>query len=254
MTLTAEELQAIGIELNEEQQKALLEKYQAEVDTTVTGLKAKNIELIQTNKTIKDERDTLKKQFDGIDIEAVKNLIVKSNQDEEGKLIAQGKLDEVVRRRTELMDKDYQKKLKTEMDRANALEAKANKLQEQALANAISSAAIKAGALPEAMEDVILRSKGTFTIDENGEVVAIDRNGEVVYGKDGKSPLSPSEWAEALKETAPHLWPRVVGGGAAGNNNGKATRKWSDYTELERAELARTKPEEFKRLQETKGT
>lgn len=68
--------------------------------------------------------------------------------------------------------------------------------------DAIRSAALKAGALPEASDDLILRAKGTFQLNDEGEAVAVDANGDVLFGKDGKTPLTPVEWAESLKETA----------------------------------------------------
>jgi hypothetical protein len=125
---------------------------------------------------------------------------------------------------------------------------------DKVLADSIRAAAIKAGALPEAAEDIILRARGTFKLSDDGEAIATDRDGEVIYGKDGKTPLSPLEWAESLRETATHLWPRAQGAGQTGDNGGKATKKWGEYTESERAALARDNPDAFKKLLATKGT
>ncbi|MBL1494686.1 hypothetical protein ELD59_30265, partial [Klebsiella pneumoniae] len=92
-----------------------------------------------------------------------------------------------------------------------------NKFRDRVLGDAIRSAALKAGALPEASDDLILRAKGTFQLNDEGEAVAVDANGDVLFGKDGKTPLTPVEWAESLKETAPHLFPRAEGSGAGGH-------------------------------------
>ncbi|MCO7515718.1 hypothetical protein NJF44_10655 [Pseudomonas guariconensis] len=249
---------AHGLTLDETQTAALKAALGGEVqkflDGEVSGLKSKNTELIGSNKAIKAELDKLKGQFDGLDIEAVKGLLAKAGQDEETKLIAEGKLDEVISRRTERLRSDLDKQVKAANERAEKAEAFAAKYSDKVLADSIRAAAIKAGALPEAAEDIILRARGTFKLSEDGEPIATDRDGEVIYGKDGKTPLSPLEWAESLRETASHLWPRAQGAGQTGDNGGKATKKWGEYTETERAALARDNPEAFKKLLATKGT
>lgn len=226
----------------------------AAVEAATAGLKNKNTELLGSLKNTKTELDGFKTQFEGLDIAAVKGLLTKVGQDEETKLIAEGKLDEVITRRTERLRGDYDKQLAAEKARADKAEAFAVKYSDKVLADSIRAAAIRAGALPEAAEDIILRARGTFKLSEDGEAIATDRDGEVIYGKDGKTPLSPLEWAESLRETAAHLWPRAQGAGQTGDNGGKATKKWGEYSEQERAAMARDNPEAFKKLKATQGT
>eukprot|EP00659_Diplonema_papillatum_P005151 gene5151-7885_t len=171
----------------------------AAVEAATLGLKNKNTELLGSLRTTKTELDGFKSQFEGLDIAAVKGLLTKVGQDEETKLIAEGKLDEVITRRTERLRTDYDTKLAAEKARADKAEQFAAKYSDKVLADSIRAAAIKAGALPEAAEDIILRARGTFKLSEDGEAIATDRDGEVVYGKDGKTPLSPLEWAESLR-------------------------------------------------------
>lgn len=248
----------LGLELDAEKTAALKTAlggiFQEALDAEVTGLKTKNANLIRDGKAVKTELDQFKTQFEGLDIGAVKGLLAKVGQDEETKLIAEGKLDEVITRRTERLRGDYDRQLTAEKTRADKAEAFAAKYSDKVLADSIRAAAIKVGALPEAAEDIILRARGTFKLSEDGEAIATDRDGEVVYGKDGKTPLSPLEWAESLRETATHLWPRAQGAGPTGDQGGKATKKWGEYTEQERAALARDNPEAYKRLKATQGT
>lgn len=185
----------------------------AAVNTQVQGLKTKNGELIATQKTLKAELE----KFNGIDPEAVRTILQRFADDEEQGLIKAGKIDEVLAKRTERMNADWQKKLKAAEDNGAKLKARADKLAERATNEAIIKAAAKAGALPEAVEDIVLRAKGAgFTIDDDGNVIA--KNGDdVVLGKDGKTPLTPEEWAATLRESAPHLWPRAQGSGANGS-------------------------------------
>jgi len=156
------------------------------VSTQVGGLKSKNSELIATQKTLKDEL----KKFEGIDPEAVRNILKKFGDEEEAALIAKGEIDKVLNNRTERMAKDWEKKVNIEKERADKLEAKNAKLAQRATAEAVLKAANKTGALPEATEDIVLRAQGAgWTINEDGEVVAM-KDGEVVLGKDGKTPCA----------------------------------------------------------------
>lgn len=195
-------------------------KIDAAVNAAVAGLKSKNSELLGS---LKEAKDRLK-AFDGIEPEAVHSIIKRFADDEEAGLIKAGKLDEVLNKRTSRMKADAEKAIKAEQDARTKTEAKAAKLAGKALAGALRDAAIKAGALPEAMEDIILRGRGLWTVNDDGEVVAAE-DGEVVLGKDGKTPLTPQEWAESLRETAPHLWPRAQGTNALGSNKGGSGNK-----------------------------
>lgn len=223
------EIDAEKLGLDAEKAEALKEalggQLQEYLSTQVSGLKSKNAELLGKLNTSKSELDGLKGQFEGLDIEAVKGLLKRASEDEETRLIAEGKLDEVVTKRTERLRGDMDKQLAAEKERADKAEAFAQRFSDKVLADSIRAAALKAGALPEAAEDIILRAKGTFTLDENGEAVAVGADGEVIYGKDGKTPLNPLEWAESLREAAPHLWPRAQGAGQTGDNGGKAPSK-----------------------------
>ncbi|MBC2659956.1 MULTISPECIES: hypothetical protein [Pseudomonas] len=234
---------AHGLNLDETQVAALKTALGGEVqkylDGEVTGLKSKNQELIGSNKTIKTELDKLKGQFDGLDIDAVRGLLTKAGQDEETKLLTEGKVDEVFNRRTERLRGDYDKQLKTVTARAEKAEAFAAKFQGKVLGDSVRGAALKAGALPEATDDIILRAKGVFTLNEEGEAVAVDESGEIVLGKDGKTPLTPLEWAESLRESAPHLWPRASGTQAPGGGSGQAAFKRSEMTAEQKRDYQR---------------
>jgi hypothetical protein len=66
---------------------------------------------------------------------------------------------------------------------------------------------------------VLPRSTDYLALQAQGLTIYV-RDGEVVLGKDGKTPLSPMEWAETLRENAAHLWPKAQGAGATGSVNG----------------------------------
>lgn len=222
-----------GIEITPEIQKLIDER----VTSEVTGLKTKNSELLGT---IKQQKENLSR-FEGIDPDSVRGILQRFSDDEEAKLIAAGKIDEVLDKRTERMRADVDKKIKAANERAEKAEAFSNKFRDRVLGDAIRAAAAKTGALPEASDDLILRAKGTFQLNDEGEAVAVDANGDVLFGKDGKTPLSPLEWAESLKETAPHLFPRAEGTGAGGHKpgGGGGSLKRSEMSASDKADYIR---------------
>lgn len=220
-------------EITPEMQKLIDERVASEV----TGLKNKNSELLGT---IKQQKDNLSR-FEGIDPDAVRGIIQRFSDDEEAKLIAAGKVDEVLDKRTERMRADVDKQIKAANERADKAEAFSSKFRDRVLGDAIRGAAAKAGALAEASDDLILRAKGAFQLNDEGEAVAVDANGDVLFGKDGKTPLTPLEWAESLKETAPHLFPRAEGTGAGGHKQGGGggSLKRSEMTSTDKAAYIR---------------
>lgn len=208
-------------------------------EASVAGLSNKNKELLGKLKDTSTKLFQFETQFEGIDIEAVKGLLSRAGQDEETKLLTEGKVDEVFNRRTERLRADNDKQLKIITARAEKAEAFAAKFQGKVLGDSVRGAALKAGALPEATDDIILRAKGVFSLNEEGEAVAVDESGQTILGKDGKTPLTPLEWAESLRESAPHLWPRATGTHALERANGQATPKRSEMTSEQKREYQR---------------
>ncbi len=236
------DLAELGLDLPEEKVAALKETFATKakeaIDHEVTGLKKKNSELLGQNKTLKTEFEQFQSQLEGLDLEAIKGLDLSAikglleevGRDEEKRLIAEGKIDEVFNRRTERFRQDVEKQIKAkEAEIARHIEAN-QKLASRALSDAILQAASKAGALPEAMEDIVERARRAgWTVNEDGDVVAMDGD-EPILGKDGKTPLTPAEWAESLRESAPHLWPRAVGAGPTGDKGAKGAKKRSEMS------------------------
>ena len=103
---------------------------------------------------MKDELGSLKSKVEGLDLDAIKVLLDKSNQDEESKLIAEGKIEEVIQKRTEKMREEHDKVLKAEKERADKAEAYAEKFKKSVVQSQIVQAAIELEALPEATPDI----------------------------------------------------------------------------------------------------
>jgi hypothetical protein len=138
------------------------------------------------------------------------------------KLIAGGKLDEVVERRVSTrintMKSDFESQIRAKDELIKAVTSKAEtyKARLGAITNdqAIQIAVSKHGRVrPGAMDDVLFRGRAVWQLDNDGIPVA-RRNGEPLYGKDSK-PLPMDEWAETLMNEAPHLFESRGGGGAS---------------------------------------
>lgn len=182
------------------------------MDAEIAGLKSKNSEVILKNKELQENM----KRFDGIDPDAVRNILQRFADDEEAKLIASGKLDEVLNKRTERMKQSYDKELATVRKEAEADKQTATKYKRSVLENGIRAEAAAAGIYPHAIDDALLRAGASFLLDDEGSPVAA----EGLYGKDGQ-PLTLKEWFAEMKDKAPHWWPATANGGGAPHSGGK---------------------------------
>lgn len=178
----------------------------------------------------------LQQQLDKLkDVDPVKyaELIKVQQQVEEGKLIQAGKLEEVVTLRVTNMKKDLETQLngtKTELSQANA------QLALLMIDNAVRQVAVQNGALPTALDDVVLRARTVYSM-EKGQAVPKDDKGQVIYGKDGQTPMTINDWLVNLKKSAPHLFAGSQGGGAGGGRNGAGPADMSKLTPSQKISL-----------------
>lgn len=196
---------------------------QAKIDEEVKGLKNKNSEVIGKLKEAQEKM----KQFDGLDVERLKNLQKQFEQNEEMQLLAEGKTEEVVNRRVELLKKDHNQQiemLKTEISKyTDTLKQKDEHLRKLAVDSSVQHAYMALNFDPAALDDVIRIARDTFIMGEEGEVVPRDAKGNVLYGRDGKSVIGISEWLTVLADKKPYLRGVSKGGGAQGTKSGTRT-------------------------------
>lgn len=179
----------------------------------------------------------LEEKFAGIDPAKVRDMMAKLDQDGEAALIAAGKFDEVVAKRTEKLRADLQRQIDEANGKAKQSEERVSKYSQRVLDDRIRDAvmgkvhvhAIKSG-------DVLRAAREIFVLDDSGNAVQIGDDGKPVIGKDGKTPFSPAEWIESMTEVAPHWFPSdSTGGGAGGSKNatgGGKTMKRSAFEAL----------------------
>src|SRR5690554_8172390 len=204
---------ALGLDLNDEQRQKILDAAKAAHESDVAGLKAKRDELLDAQRKLKDDI----KRFEGIDPERARKLEQMLAENEEAKLIADGKIDELVNKRLSREQATWQSQLEAKDAEAQKLQKQIEALQGATIASGIASAAAKAGLAPTAIEDAQLIAKHSGWAVEDGQPVL--RNGEeVVRGKDG--PITFDEWLESQRETRPHWFPSPKGAGSLGNKSG----------------------------------
>lgn len=199
-------------------------KIQAYLEEQTKGLKTKNSELLGKFGELKE----FKSKFDGVDVDSILSLAQKAKEDEITKKIAEGKFDEVLAQKTDLMRSDYEQKLSEQTSRAQTLESKV-------LNGFIAVAAAQAGVQPEAIDLVNMLASSQFKLDANGDPVAVNAQGEVINGKDGKTPLSVADWLATLRESKPLLWGAPQGSGAQGNKGGGQNLNRSSMTADQKA-------------------
>lgn len=167
--------------------------------------------LAKANKEAGDRRmevKSLKEQYAGIDPEASRKLQAMFENNEEAQLIAQGKTEEVFQKRTEKWRQE-EDRIKQELnDKIVAAESRANAYKDRVLDDAFRAAASQITDIHQSAVDVMLLGhlRTIFSLDENGHAVQKDGSGNVVLGKDGKTPFSPKEYLEGCRPTMPYLF------------------------------------------------
>lgn len=152
-------------------------------------------------------------RFKGIDPDKVQEILENERKIAEKKLIDAGDIDGLVNSRIAAMKQDYEGRIST---LTNNYSTANRQLETLLIDNEVRAHAIKIGVAPTAVDDVLLRAKTVFKVEE-GRPVAKNDKGEVLYGKDGQNTLAVGEWIGGLKEAAPHLFQPSTGSGAHGN-------------------------------------
>lgn len=188
------------------------------------GLVNNNRELLNEKKRLQQEYQTLQEKLKPFgDLDQATELLKKFSDDEELKLFKEGKVDDLVKRRTDSMIKRHQKDIEEWQGKYQSVEQRVgdlmSKLSAATVDREITEAAAKAGVHKSAIPDIIARGRGVFRLEEEGgelRIVPKDESGQIIFSSDGKTPLSPERWLETLKESAPHFFPGSGGGGATG--------------------------------------
>jgi hypothetical protein len=198
------------------------------VEKAISPIRQNRDDILVEKRKVKESLDLLQSQIDSLGgSDGLKNLLEvreRLSKDEMGKLLADGKHDEWFDRRAAAMRRDFENKLKSATDQAE-IAAKERDLARTHYANekidtTVMQAATKAGIVDTAVDDVLLRAKNSFTFDPRAGVCMKDQDGQIILGKDGKSPKGVSEWLDEMKDKARHWFAGSRGAGAEGNMAG----------------------------------
>lgn len=214
----------LGLELDDEKAAALKEtlaaKHQEALDKEVGGLKSKRDELLDAQRKMKDQL----KQYEDIDPERARKLEAQLAENEEARLIADGKIDEVLDKRTERMRSEFERKLQETTQAAEQAKSFADRFRGRVMSDEMHRVADAVGMRPEAVADAVNRASPLFEVNDEGQVVPRDPNERDADDK----PLSLKAWAESLKEAAPHLFHQPEGLDLPGGGRSNAPRAWKD--------------------------
>lgn len=186
------------------------------VNEATSGLKTKNDELLGK---LTDANSKLK-TFDGMDFDDVKSTLDLVRNNEDIKLIKEGKIDEVINRRMEKVTAQHDETVSELTKQIEGLKTNQNlykdKYESKLIDDSLRAEAAKAGVRNEAIEDIILRGKMVFSVGEDGSIEARNNEGSLAKNDDGKV-LTPQVFIDDLKGTSPHYWPTDVGGDFGGS-------------------------------------
>lgn len=201
---------------------------------------ALRVELATVKREAAERRMAIKaieEKYAGIDPVKTREMLAKLDQDGEQALIAAGKIDEVIAKRSEKLRADLQRQIDEAHSKVKSAEERVSKYSQRVLDDRIRDAvigkvhvhAIKSG-------DVLRAAREIFVLDDSGNAVQLGEDGTPVLGKDGKTPFSPAEWIDSMSVIAPHWFPSDSSGGGAGgsknNAGGGKTMKRSAFNAL----------------------
>ncbi len=202
------------------------EVFLAAVSTAVAnetaGLRKNRDEVLTEKRELKEKHDGLAKQLADLgDLNTVKAMVDRFKNDEEAKLIADGKIDEVLNKRTESLRKDAETRITAATGKVGELEeslaGSLTRIATLIVGSTIDAAAAKLECAPTAIADIRRAALEVFSLNsENEGIEARGQDGVLLMGPDGKTPLAPATWLEQQKEACPHWWGPSAGGGAGG--------------------------------------
>lgn len=161
---------------------------------------------------------------------------------ENKELVENSSFEEALSKRTEEMKRDNKNQIDALTAKANTTEAALNELRnrhnsllvDRHVTNAVTDPAN--GALPEALSDILNHARNVFRVNDKGEIVPVDGEGNKLYGADGQAALTPKEWLAKLRSEKPYFFKNSSGGGAAGSGVDARTVNGVDIERMSQAE------------------
>jgi len=197
---------------------ALNEEFEIE---DVAGLKENNQKLLKQSKAIQEAMQKMKEQFGDIDPEKAREAQKKLEELENKELMDAGKFEELMAKRTEAMKRDHQNQIdqmskgwESDKARVKTLETQ---LQRTTIINDLRNTAGKLHIRSNMVPLLELKAEREWVLNEDGQAVWKDENGQVRYGKDPAKPANMSDYLSEQIASMPELLEGSTGTGANGN-------------------------------------
>lgn len=232
MELTEEQLQqkiaeAVNkVKEDSEAEKKALQDEKTALEGEKNALVGKNKELLGEKKKVSEQL----KLFGDLDPERVKKMMSVFQGNEEAKLIADGKIEEVIQARLSNAVKPVQDEnealkqaLKEKEEELSSKLAKSES-QVQQLQTSIDNATIDKtiarlasadNVHASAIEDIQRRARDIFSVNDDSSLSARDPKGNLLKLND--EILTPEVFIKNLKKTSPHYWPASSSGNLSGS-------------------------------------
>lgn len=191
----------------------------------------KNIELMK-------QIAELSSKLEGVDVEmleAGKKAMQKARNEEERALLAAGRFEDVFNLRLRALQDDFAKKEKGHSELLTKEQARVKKLHDSLKRTKIESDLVREATeaklrlRPSAVPDFVRRGFEVFDLDEDGNLVALDGEGNPMLTKDQK-PYGKRDFIMQLVDDAPHL---LEDGEGAGLGGGPKSRRSSGVVEID---------------------
>lgn len=223
--------------------------------------KTKVDEFRDNNIKIAKERDALSelvtqvKKVAGDDLGELDNELARlravDQQVKDGSLKGSNAVTAEVEQRLKGAKEEYERQIMTKAQEAKAAvderDAYKTRFQRSVIDRQVTQAVLAADSYvnPEAMPDIMARAYALYEVE--GDRLVAKKDGAVVYGADGATPLQPKEWLSKLVDEAPYLARPSHGGGAAGDS------KKGVPAGMSKDEFAKLSPQDRIRLHRQQG-
>lgn len=179
---------------------------------------AKLREFRDNNITLTKENTDLKKAWEGLDPGEVRQLVEKKADFEASKIKDKSEFEKQMQERVNAMKTAHEAETKKLNDE---LAARRNRIAALTIDSALVERGLSAGLRETAQQDLILRGRNVFQLDDHDNVVAM-KDGKPWYDDKG-DPMTIDNWiTNTLHKEAEHLFHPNQGGGSKGgkSNNG----------------------------------
>jgi hypothetical protein len=225
----------------------------------IESLKSHNKKLLDEKKKEQSKARKMEEQLnslqeklsglpDGFDAESLTKMMEVFDQSEYAQMIKDGKVDEVVEKRVSKKLATYEEKINDLETQLKETMSSRDQLNQKLTKTTIDNALIKAAegkVNQHAIDDVLARANGLFSLSEDGEIQALDADGNIRM--QDKKILTPELFVEGLRDKAPHLFPGSEAGPGGGRRTGAEPNPFmkgtADYNLTEQAKLMKSNPD-----------